>query len=698
MKKIRTCFTILILIVVCTVVAYADSFSKYTGSTYIHSDRFDTASIVNAIDVSQYQKNIDWSKVKADGIEYAIIRIGGRGYAENGRLYFDDYYKRNIENAKGAGIKIGIYYFSQAKTEAEAIEEANHCIQLLGNYEIDLPIFMDYEHASDSNNPGRIKDLTSDQRTANAIAFCETIEQKGYEAGFYSNLLFLRNSIDGNKISSLYTVWAAQYYDRCQYENYYSIWQYSSDGRVDGIEGRVDCNFWYIIPINSLSPDLAYYETMYDGTKKEPKVNISGLTEGRDFEVRYENNINVGTGKVIIKGKGLYSGTIEKYFTITQADISKKKVELSYTETFFDGEAKMPSVTIPGLAENEDFIVTYKNNINIGTAEVIITGKGNYKGTIKETFLIKKNLIGAEAVFYESNKIRIYGSNRYETSLLTAEQLKLSLGINRFDTVIVASGENYADALSGSYLAHIKNAPILTINKYNENLIAEYINSNLKKGGKVYLLGGESIISTKFEKSLSDYSVKRLWGDTRYETNIAILRECGVTDEDLLICSGNDYADSLSASATGKPILIVNTSLSTLQKDFISDIESNRCYIIGGTGAVTGTIEKQLKDYGKNVKRISGENRYETSAAVADWFFDKSANTMFLAYGDDFPDGLVSGSLAKSLNAPVILVTEKNIRYAQYYSKANSIQNFAAVIGPAFLSEEAYGQIARIDK
>ena len=166
----------------------------------------------------------------------------------------------------------------------------------------------------------------------------------------------------------------------------------------------------------------------------------------------------------------------------------------------------------------------------------------------------------------------------------------------------------------------------------------------------------------------------------------------------MLICSGNDYADSLSASATGKPILLVNTSLNTLQKDFISDIESNRCYVIGGTGAVTGTIEEQLKDYGKNVKRISGKNRYETSVAVADWFFDKSVNTMFLAYGDDFPDGLVSGSLAKSLNAPVILVTEKNIRYAQHYSEANSIQNFAAVIGPAFLTEEAYGQIARIDK
>ena len=695
-KKVLLIFISIVCTVFFTVIAWAStSVSDYTGYTYTHNSRFDNAHIINAIDVSQYQGAIDWNKVKVDGIEYAIIRIGGRGYAASGRLYYDDYYKINIENAKKAGVKIGIYYFSQARTEAEAREEALHCLQLLGSYDIDLPIFMDYEYASDSVNPGRIQDLTTSQRTANAVAFCETIETAGYEAGFYSNLLFLQNSIDGRKLSDLYSIWIAQYNNRCDYDNAYSIWQYSSSGAVDGINGRVDCNFWYKIYMDTFDAALSYSKTEYDGNPKEPTVTVEGLKNGRDFTVRYVNNQDAGTATAVIEGKGLYTGMLQKTFVIEPADISDMTAVLSYDETAYDGTAKTPEVVIQGLVEGKDFTVSYKDNTEVGTATVTVTGQGNYRGSLKLTFMIKDRLTGSEAVFSQTNKLRIYGDNRYSTAMYVADKLKISVGTDKFRTVIVASGENYADALSGSYLAYINNAPILMVNSYNEAIVRDYIKTNLEDGGKIYILGGSAVVSSKFENSFSGYRVERLGGATRFETNLAILQECSLTDEELVICSGMDYADSLSASSTRKPILLVDDKLDSEQLSYVKKLSSKNFYIIGGTGAVTSKVETQIKSMGKKYQRICGENRYETSMAVAEYFFGGSSEAIVLAYGMDFPDGLVSGPLAASLQAPVLLVNDYNLDHVRQYADRYKTGNFAAIMGPSLLSDEAYDSIVK---
>ena len=133
------------------------SVSRYTGKTYTHNSAFANAIIVDGVDVSYVQKNnVDWEKAKADGVDFAIIRVGARGYGQSGKLLVDDYYRENIEAAQDAGLMVGVYFFSQAIDPVEAYAEAAYTLELIEGYDLDLPVFMDYEFASDKNNPGRL--------------------------------------------------------------------------------------------------------------------------------------------------------------------------------------------------------------------------------------------------------------------------------------------------------------------------------------------------------------------------------------------------------------------------------------------------------------------------------------------------------------------------------------------------------------
>ena len=186
------------------------------------------------IDVSKYNRDIDWEKVKASGIEYAIIRLGYRG-SSTGSLVEDPYYERNIKGAREAGLKTGVYFFTQALNETEAVEEASMVCALCPKEDLDLPVFLDVESAG-----GRGDLVAKDQRTANIRAFVETLEGKGYSAGVYANKKWLTSYINADEISD-FPIWLAQYkVERPTYEGKYDAWQYSSKGHVEGIEGYVD--------------------------------------------------------------------------------------------------------------------------------------------------------------------------------------------------------------------------------------------------------------------------------------------------------------------------------------------------------------------------------------------------------------------------------------------------------------------------
>lgn len=289
---------------------------------------------------------------------------------------------------------------------------------------------------------------------------------------------------------------------------------------------------------------------------------------------------------------------------------------------------------------------------------------------------------------------RYEGDNRYETATSVADAFKTALGIDRFDNVIIAYGDNYADALTGSYLSKVKNAPILLVNKYSEDYVKNYINDNVNAGGTIYILGGEGVISENFENSLSGYNVVRLGGANRYETNMNILREAGVNNEDILVCSAMSFADSLSASAVGKPILLVNDSLYEEQTAFLEEFGCSNFYLIGGASAVSGEVESQLKEIG-TTERIAGDNRYETSKAVAEKFFPNGSSTLVIASGADFPDGLTGGPLAMLNSAPIILVNDKNTELARDFVIDSTVSKVIIVGGNGAVSDSAMDNIVK---
>ena len=288
--------------------------------------------------------------------------------------------------------------------------------------------------------------------------------------------------------------------------------------------------------------------------------------------------------------------------------------------------------------------------------------------------------------------VRIAGDTRYETALKTADALKKSLGVDKFSDIIVADGNNYPDALAGSYLTKVKKAPLILVDRSvaSEKMIGEYIEKNLSDKGTVYLLGGSDVVTERFEKSLKGTDVKRLAGDTRYETNLEILNEAKAAKEDLLACTGEGFADSLSASAVGKPILLVdNRGLTKAQKTYLDKANVQDIYLIGGADVVSDKVGKELKSYDKDSKteRIAGDNRYKTSVGVAKAFFPDKCDTAVLAYGMKFPDGLAGGPLAISMGSPLLLVEDTAYADAKTYGSSVGISRLAVLGGTDVISD-----------
>lgn len=222
--------------------------SPFTSSTYTHNNIFKNYNIYNGIDVSKYNGDINWDKVKKDGVDFVIVRVGYRGYGKSGTLCTDPNYKANIEGALAAGIKVGVYYFTEALTTDEAREEAKFCISKIKDYNITLPVAIDYEYPTDGKNPiGRMYNakLTKAEATANVKAFCAAVKKAGYTPLVYANKSDLSSLINGKTIGNTYKVWLANYTTKTTYANSYEYWQYTSSGKVNGITGKVDCNFWY---------------------------------------------------------------------------------------------------------------------------------------------------------------------------------------------------------------------------------------------------------------------------------------------------------------------------------------------------------------------------------------------------------------------------------------------------------------------
>ena len=226
---------------------YTENGEKVTGEQVIMGAKyvFDTDGVLTSttgimgIDVSKWNGNIDWNQVKASGVNYVIIRCGYRGSSQ-GALIEDPKYKANIEGATKAGLKVGVYFFSQAIDEVEAVQEASMVLSLVKNYKISYPIFLDVEASG-----GRADNISKETRTAVCKAFCQTIQNAGYTPGVYANRVWLNSKIDTSQLGNC-KIWLAQYAAQPTYTGRYEIWQYKDSGSVPGISGHVDLNLSYL--------------------------------------------------------------------------------------------------------------------------------------------------------------------------------------------------------------------------------------------------------------------------------------------------------------------------------------------------------------------------------------------------------------------------------------------------------------------
>lgn len=206
----------------------------------LYTDKNGKVISKKGIDISKYQGDVNWDKVAKDGVEFVMLRVGYRGYG-TGAIVLDEKFDDNVKGATKAGLKVGVYFFSQAISKEEAEEEAEFVLEHIKDYKVELPIVFDTEDIPDDS--ARTEGLTKKEHTQFAIAFCEKVKEAGYKPMIYASLKWFTLSLDMKELED-YEKWYA-YYDTDLYNPYkFTMWQYSESGSVDGVEGKVDMNIW----------------------------------------------------------------------------------------------------------------------------------------------------------------------------------------------------------------------------------------------------------------------------------------------------------------------------------------------------------------------------------------------------------------------------------------------------------------------
>lgn len=386
-----------------------------TRASYSHNSKFNGYTLQKGIDVSHHQGKIDWAKVKAAGVQFAIIRVGYRGYGKAGNFGNDQRAVENMQGAIAAGIPIGVYIFSQATTEAEAIAEANYALNKIKGYKIDLPVVMDYEYYSSSNGEaGRLKDarLSKRKATNNCLAFCKTVEAAGYDAMVYANKSFLTNQLYANEISKDYEIWLANYVSSTSYTGDYTYWQYSSTGKVNGISGNVDMNFRYIAP----DPDpykLKTSETLNSVSLqwvKPEKEEVIGETEIREvagYELEKKNSSGVyevlaeitDTEQLTYTDTGLSQGTAYTYRV--RAFYLQEKEGTEDSDVDVTDDISKDAAPIEKVYEEYSKEVIALTGINASTSA---TGASSTFISTTITWKAVQNVTGYQVQRYDSSK------------------------------------------------------------------------------------------------------------------------------------------------------------------------------------------------------------------------------------------------------------------------------------------------------
>lgn len=505
------------------------NYVSYTDTTYVHNSRFEDSNVVIGIDVSKWQGNIDWASVKKSGVEFAIIRVAYRG-AEDGQLYEDPMFRTNIEGALAAGIKVGVYIFSQAINNDEAYLEARYIMDLISGYNITLPVVMDFEYRS-GENKGRLYNaqLSVDAATDVCNAFCGTVKAAGYTPMVYMNKNMLEHAVNAGAISNNYDIWLANWTSQTEYQGAYTFWQYSSQGLIEGIWGYVDCDFWYT-DIMSLSAN------------GRTATRVGGDTR-YDTAIAAARQMNTGSydNAVLVCGEN-YPDALSGVPLAAEYDA--------------------PILLIGSSDSENNKTYNYLNsNVNRdGTIFVL----GN-QAALPDSVISRLQTYGFQ------NIVRLGGADRYETNMAVINYMTIEEGSD----IIIATGTNYADGLSASSIAGKENIPIFLANSW---LSQEELNKILEiKPEHIYIIGGTNAVSNGVEEQLTAIGrsgVVRFSGVDRFETSLLVANYFFQTSTYAVAAYGYNYPDALAGSVMAgyydAPVLLIDANHTIGARDYLN--------------------------------------------------------------------------------------------------------------------------------
>ena len=313
----------------------ADSFSVY-------------GLVVKAkgIDVSEHNGDIDWDKVRQEGITFAFIRVGGRYYGKSGSIYDDDNFEKNVQGALAAGIRVGVYFYSAAVTKDEAVEEADYTLDKIRGYDITYPVVCDYEELYTHNGyHPRTQYLSPQEHTDCVTAFMDHIKDQGYETALYCSKSFLTDDYFEMERLAPYKTWLAQYNDEVTYEGYYDFWQNSDTGKVNGIGSGVDMDYEY-----GLSQEIAeqYGDALPEGScyiasAADPAYVLDiyngSCDDGAKVQLFSRNGTQAQHFKIIAVRDGYYQIINEKSGMALEVEDSSRQAGAAVIQSAADGMA-----------------------------------------------------------------------------------------------------------------------------------------------------------------------------------------------------------------------------------------------------------------------------------------------------------------------------------------------------------------------
>ncbi|MBQ7129234.1 MAG: hypothetical protein IJO19_04535, partial [Clostridia bacterium] len=424
--------------------------SPFNGKKYTHDDRFKKHEIINGLDISSYQTDANFSKIKKAGANYVILRAAYRGWGKVGSLNKDTKFTSYAKAATEARLDVGAYIFSQAITVKEAEAEADYIIKIVKDYKITLPLVFDYEYGPSGTRLDAAK-LSKSSKTDICLAFCKRVESKGYTAMVYANQSMLTGDLNDDTIAKNYDIWLANYNYRPYYQgNFYDcdyqFWQYTSTGKANGVSGNLDCNFRYY--------------------KKPAKVkNLTISSEKAEKTTLKWDKI-----------KGVYGYQVYRHDENTDKYVKICTVKGAAKTSYSDKTSIGGSYTYKVRA-----IIAHNGSFASGSFSDTVTSTGIFKTSVNSTLssnILNWNTIESTAEYIIYRGTNADGSNlseiaRCDSVTTTYEDLQANNFKTYYYQVKSYNGDNQ-DGTEGKYLP----SPIVKAKKTQPSLTKTYLKTN----------------------------------------------------------------------------------------------------------------------------------------------------------------------------------------------------------------------------